>query len=462
MLSGWGMVDSISRIRQLIAESKVFEAQRLIQAQLTLNETQGRGELLNLYLELLEQQESPLPVELLLECCDLNPNSHWLNKLIELNPVKFKVRILKEQIKIAEKKGQFEELHKLLGQYHLHLYEKKLPRLDNEIQLIEDRYFKGDFQLKLGAVALTLMRGDIGVAEIQLKELILSCVERSSPKGTKEKLKLLSGVLGAAHDKKYLILYLSYCTLAHSGISSPQDFKKLAELVIYFDDFKMQVLLMSLLVDCGLGDHASLYAVDVKANKDYDFVYLDKFFPHLKFFFLNKKKQVPEFKEPSSEVIDLTFEKLPVKKTREEFIPEDTQEQEGLLISTLKLEDYTVTELLELSISFLQSLFPKASAYAANKALASTQDPLTVLKASYLKATALLMSGDYRGVIDVTYSALELSRTKDDVLSFLYLQADVYSKLGQSAKSKAVLEKIVAIDSNYRMTRERLQRLDEI
>jgi DNA invertase Pin-like site-specific DNA recombinase len=52
--------------------------------------------------------------------------------------------------------------------------------------------------------------------------------------------------------------------------------------------------------------------------------------------------------------------------------------------------------------------------------------------------------------------------TKEDVLSFLYVQAELFQKLGENKTAKSILQKIQNIDADYRLTKERLIRLNEI
>jgi hypothetical protein len=51
---------------------------------------------------------------------------------------------------------------------------------------------------------------------------------------------------------------------------------------------------------------------------------------------------------------------------------------------------------------------------------------------------------------------------KNDILSFLYAQAEAYIGLGEKDKAKVVLTKVVSIDHQYRMARERLEKIDEV
>jgi tetratricopeptide (TPR) repeat protein len=81
------------------------------------------------------------------------------------------------------------------------------------------------------------------------------------------------------------------------------------------------------------------------------------------------------------------------------------------------------------------------------------------LKAAYLALTALLQSGDYRKALDLALESMKLVSTTDDLLSFLYCEAEAWLRLNKKNEARQVLNKILSIDSDYRMTRERLEQL---
>jgi tetratricopeptide (TPR) repeat protein len=90
------------------------------------------------------------------------------------------------------------------------------------------------------------------------------------------------------------------------------------------------------------------------------------------------------------------------------------------------------------------------------------KDNRNYLKACYLKGSALFRLADFRGVLDLSLEALNKAESKDDILSFMYLQAESYLQMGKKLEAKKVLTQILSIDSNYRLTRYRLEGLNEI
>ncbi len=449
-----------------MAESKFFEVQCEVHTQLSLNQSNHRIELIELYLESMVAQNKQPTADLVLELTehyltqDLSKAITWIEKLNALDQKKHFRRVQFIKIQIAEKHGQLKELYNLISDFQLYLYQVNVPSFPDLIRSYSEKYFRGDFHLKLQALALYLNLGDFSKAEIIVKELILSCVERSSPKGTKEKLTSLYNVLAVEHSG-ILEVYSNFCRLSIEGLSEKKDYKKLAEMIIYFDDFRLQVLTLDLLFTLGLKNEALSYVDVVKENDDYDYVYLDKFFSYLKPYFFKKRVVKQEEKDAKFE-IDLKISESFKETTRSEFAKEDPLEEEKLLEHVLKYQDYSANELCEIAVSFLQSEFPKAALSASDLALSKSLDDVSYLKACYLKLTALLQLNDFRAALDVSLMALGKAQNQDDVLSFMYGQAEAYLKLKEIKSAKSILKKIVSIDSGYRMARERLDKINEI
>jgi multidrug resistance efflux pump len=70
--------------------------------------------------------------------------------------------------------------------------------------------------------------------------------------------------------------------------------------------------------------------------------------------------------------------------------------------------------------------------------------------------------GDYRAALDTAYEALTQAKTENDILSFLYAQAEAHINLHESKQAKSLLKKVLSIDKNYRLAKEKLETLDEI
>jgi tetratricopeptide (TPR) repeat protein len=302
---------------------------------------------------------------------------------------------------------------------------------------------------------------DIAAAEEMTKQLIISTVERSSPKGIAPKLMSVGEVLRSGQNKAHLEILQNFCVISANGISEKTDYKRLVEMTIYFNDFKFQVLLLDLFKKLGLTSEVENYATVVRENTDYNFVYLDKFFPHLKSLFVQPVKP----KEKSKEILPEPDLKLYEKYKPTITLSEDENENsddEQQFFHLLKYQTYSTSELCDLAVSFLQSEMPRVALRASEMGIQSSANNQEFLKASYLKLTCQLKLKDYRAAVDTCFVALEKAATRDDILSFMYGQAEAYIRLNQRRQAKAVLSKIVSIDAKYRLAKERLDQLNEI
>lgn len=463
------MVDIISRIQQLMAESRYVEAQK--EAEISLSETSNSNNsmLLELYFQSLLAQSRPLPSPRLIDFLELivphqiEKSLNWISYFTEKDLSHFKGRLLLVRIQLAEARGLTEELYRLLNEFQIYQFEKNVPFIPELIQKLIQKYFSGDFHLKLQLLALNLKRKDLVSAENLIKEMILSCIEKSSPKGTKEKLSSLVDILDSSETLYHLEVYKSFCHFMVEGVGDKKELKKVIELIIYMDDFKMQSLLLDLLHKGNLKEVAEDYANVLKNHKDYSYVYFDKFLPHLKIYFFQRSQKSAKEEVTSGETIDLKVEKFQLPIVAQPDIQDvENLDEEILLANLLRYQSFQGKELLDISVSFLQSDFPRAALKAANLALEKSADEDGILKASYLKVMCLFKLGDYRAALDVSLSALSISKTENDILSFLYSQAEAHLRLKENKQAKAVLKRIISIDSGYRLARERLERLNEI
>ena len=459
------MVESISILRQLLAESKFVEAQK--ETEFILNQSNGSesAELYEIYFESLKSQSKPIPEEMLLSFIEkLIPQKtddaqRWLENISKPTSKNFQQYLL-IKIRIADLKGRTEELYNLISQYQVLRFESRTPSLPSFVQNLVTKYFPHDFHIQLQRLALDMMRMDLVASESLIKQLILSCYEKSSPRGTKEKLNALYEILSASEKVYHLEVYKNFCQIMSQGISDKKEYKKVVEFIIYVEDFRFQALILNFLVNERLPEVAQDYSLSVKNNSDYSYVYFDKYFPHLKTFFFQKAKS-KEVKVAPQESIDLKVGKSYPTPIIDEMMAE-VSEEEVLLSHMIKHQSYSTDELLDVAVSFVQSEFYYAALKASEMALDKTTDNNLKLKAYYLKVTSLLKTGDYRSALDSSLIALSLSTTENDVLSFMYSQAEAHLRLKEYPSAKKVLKKIISIDSEYRLAKERLDRLNAI
>jgi hypothetical protein len=461
-------VDLISVIRQMMAESNLYEAQKTAEMNLSTNSSISREHILPLYLEILALQHKKLPEDMVIEAAeivlghDLKESIRWLEKLDRKTRPQNYLRIQLLKIRIAESKGRLGELYALTTELRTYLHAKQVPAKLEKLHELELKYFKNDFQLKLKGLALTLTLGDVNKAEIETRDLIYSCVEKASPKGTSEKLLAIAEVINVQNKKCQLEMYQNYCRLSANGFKEKSDYKKIIEIIIYFDDFRFQVLILDLLFKMNLGDFLVEYIQEIRSHSSYDFVYIEKYFGHLKKYFVPIAKKMDQDEEDMDVLVSEYELERPIAPTELDMIlPEPLNEDEILIISSLKFHDYSAEQLIELAVSFLQSRFFKAASEAATRAMENGSNN-EYLKACYLKAISLFNLTDYRAVLDLSLNAISRSERQDDILSFLYLQAEAYSKIGLIKEARISLLKILAIDGEYRLSRKRLESLDEI
>jgi tetratricopeptide (TPR) repeat protein len=457
------MVESISKIQQLMAESRFVEVQKLCESEV-MQSNSVQPELLELYFESLLAQSKLLPHELVLTFIekmiptDPDKAQRWLG---ELKLSEQSLRIINIKISLAEKKGRTEHLNRLISDYQILRFQTKAPILSENILQLTQKYFKNDFQLQLQRLALDLMRMDLVRAEEEIKGLILSCFERSSSRGTREKLQRLLEVLQTAERLFYLEVYKTLCIFLIDGIQDKKDYKKTIELIIFFEDFRLQVLLMDLMWKAELNEICEEYAGVIRKNQDYSYVYFDKYFPHLKSLFYKKQETSEKEQSPYLSPDDLKsteFSHAPIEVEQTEKITED----ELLLSNILRHQSFSGSELLEIAVSFLQSEFYLAGLKASEMAFEASVEDKDRLKSSYLKVFCLLKLGDFRAALDCSMEAIKTASTQNDVLSFLYAQAEAYIKLKDFISARAILKKIITIDSGYRLARERLDKLNAI
>lgn len=459
------MVDSILRIQQLMAESRFVEAQNEAEIQLNLIKGSETIELIEIYFQTLEAQGKQLSAELLLvliEKClpdKIQKARTWLERLDKINH-KNKQKILLIKIQIAESLGKTEALYQLVSEYQVNCYENNYPVVNEYVEKISKKYFSDDFQITLQKLALTLLRLDLKEADVICKNLILSCFEKANSRGKTDRLQSIADVLSGVERIYHLDLYRTFCLIMAKGIQEKKDLKKVIELVIYFEDIRLQAIILSFFKEKGMDQIAEIYALEVSKNKDFNFLYFEKYFPNCKQYFLKTKKNEELIKKEEIKIDLKLTEEIP--KIIFENIENEISNEELVLVSVLKYNNLTANELVELAVSFLQSDYYMAGLKAADLANNLATENKMKLKATYLQISCLLKLGDNRAVLDRSIEALKISETENDFLSFLYCRAEALIKLYHTKEAKSVLKQILKIDQNYRLAKERLERLDAI
>ena len=448
-------------IRQMMAELKFLEVQKILEVKLLEKNAESRPELIAIFLQCLEAQNKSLPAEFVLERLESLVDEDVDRAFQEISRLPHDQRFFKRtefiKAKIYSKLGFILELKKTLIGYYLFLIENRIPSRSSFIDSLADKYFKNDFQINLQLLTLSLMTHDLERSEKIIHGLMFNSLERVSQKGIKEKMGALEIILSPYAESGPLSLYRNLIVLMGQGIRAKSDYKRLVESIIYFSSFKVQTLILGFLDRENLKDAAQEYAQVIKGHPDYDFVYFDKFFPQLKSYFFVKKKIV-EVPEPKIEIDLKLFEPKFNSSIESDF--EDQEDHD--LDYALKFQDYSIDQLLDLTVSFIQCDLLSTALKAVNLVFKKELSSEDFLKACYLKLTCLLRLKDYRGALDVSLIALDKASRQNDLLSFLYTQAEALIHLEKKKDAVRVLKKILTLDPHYRLTQERLARLDEI
>jgi hypothetical protein len=460
------MVESLIKIQQLMAESRFVEAQRLIEGHLIDKNFVGSNELMTVYFECLLSQQKKIPEELLLIHVDkiiekdFESAHRWISFIDQSNKKIVQSRILLE-IRIAEKQGLNTRLYELIEKIlklRIQNYQTEIPKLISEFVA---KFFPNDLDIKLLMLSGDLLSLNLVRSEEKIRELILFCFETSSRRGLNEKLKRMIDFLSSTGKIYHLELYKSLLSLMLNGLKEKKDFKRLIEIIIYFDDVKLQLVVLHLLDQLNLENITKNYSFEIKKNKEFSLVYVSKYFPELKKYFvterLNKKLQ----SDIDEMTIDLSLEKSNKRIAKEEK-EHIISSEERMVPHLVEIQNYSIDQLLDLSVSLYQSEFYYASAEVAQMASKNSTNNVDLLKSKYLKITSLFHLRDYRAIIDESLEALKKAETQNDILSFLYTMAEGHIRLGENRAAVGILKKIIHIDDQYRLAKLKLEELDAI
>jgi tetratricopeptide (TPR) repeat protein len=309
-------------------------------------------------------------------------------------------------------------------------------------------------------LAINLQLSNLDLVEKNIKNIFISSFEKRNIRSRDVQIKSLGEFLEANENKAHIEIYQNFCLLWSFGLKDKKDLKKIIEMIIYFDEFKFQVMILALIDRLGIEEVAREFAVSVKSNKEYQYPYFDKYFKNLKKYFYQK----PNVNEEVSS-LSQNFESIEVSKkytNQIQFSEIDFEEEHDENYGILKHGEFGFNDVCELATAYIQSDLPRGVVKASQEAIRISVTDAEYLKASYLKLTGLMLSKDYRAAIDVCYEALEKANSENDILSFLYSKAEAHLKLGERKVAQEILVKILKINGQYRMAKERLNTLNEV
>jgi hypothetical protein len=447
----------------MMAEQKINDAESLIELQLTLN-AHPRKEFLEIYNEIFLIKNKKFPPKLLLELVTFKINEGQMEFVLRLlkglDEEGYYLTKIKLEIQTYEMMGQFHNMYKKISDYLIQQFEKKRPQVDDFILKSIDKYFKNDFGLKLILLSLNISKDDVENSEKITKELIISIFECHHSRSIREKLDSVQEILKTGTRKTRLEIYESICLILPKKNLERNEYKKIIEMIIYFDDFEFKVLVLYVLDRCKLSSLAEAYSKLISKNSKYNFVYLDKFFPHLKKYFFQENLNLLK-NRTEEEKVDLVIEEQIKPSWILEKVDFSDKDHEHEIRQILKLSSFSMDQLYDLAISFIQIEMPLIALIVVDEVLIKIPKSEIKLRYLYLKTFCLLQLKDFRNVVDTCFEAIEISSNEKDILSFLYSQAEAFAQLGESHHAKKNLGKIITIDENYRLAKERLKILNE-
>lgn len=454
------MVEQIEKIRLMMAEQRYIEAQQLVEQTMLMHKS---DQLLGLYIEIHQLQDSLLPysetVAFVKTIQEQDPHRS-LDLLFKLKAQTIEVKLL--EMNLYARLGALDELYKSISNFYLYLYERKIPRIFVEVQNLRRKFFTKDFKLELQEIAVEADRGWTNDLENRINHVIQECFQSYNVKNRLEKIQQIHQVVEAFPFTNSSRIIAALLKLYLEGVKGPKDYKKLIELVLYFEEISMKAIVLNLLDKLELQSAAASYADSFKLNADYNFVLFEKYYPHLKKYFVTAKKEsVQDFLQTTE--IDLTLSK-DIEDNDEEDVIHDMDEtnSDSDILENLKHLEYDLTGWLNLSVGFLQSDFPKSAHFCAQRVRQMAMTDEDFLKGSYLATHALMKSQDYRLALDYCYEAIERSTLETDMLSFSYLEAELLIQLGEKKAAKIVISEIQKIDADFRLSSKMQKRLDEI
>ncbi len=458
------MVDLISSIRQMMAENKFIEAEKIAEINLKQQSSQQRNELIKVYLETLNLQNKTIPENLVLELLesDFTEYPSWEKHLEKkLNSHTLKKSIIK--MKYLDSKG---DLFLLLGEIKKIkqiLIENNKPILNEYITGLQEKYFKDDFELKIFDLVLTFLQGNLEKVEIQILNLFSYLNTKKDIKDVEKKFNLLGSIIEAQEEKKQIEIFQSYCFLRSKGIQEKKDFKKIIEILLLAQNQEMRLHVLKLLDHLSLIEIAKDYANYLRDTTRIKVVSVLKYDASLKKYFINEKINSREEIEKDTVNGDLSVikESTSELKNMDDHSEQTITEEESVIVKSLKHQDLNNEGLVNLGIGFLQSEFFYAAKECGMLVLKNAQNEKDRLNAFTLLTESLFRLKDYRMVLNYGIEGLALAQKEEEILALLYLISESYFFLNKRDEAKISFNKIKSIRANYRNTLGRLQEMNE-
>lgn len=385
----------------------------------------------------------------------------WTNK----HPSFESALLYKWRLQLLEQRGMLANLKETLKAFGMFILKHRYWPLMESFKKYHEKYFKEDQDFIFVLILHQTQTFQFDQIEKQLTLFVENQLIRSkkTPK-TKDDIELLITILDQIQVKGKLDIWKSFLMLQNQSNFDEGLIKKIIEMVIYFDHFGIQLLILRSLHHFGQYEIAQSLADALKASSNYDFVMIEKYFPHdLKSYFIKKRQieSAPFLSELSPEdlKLDINYKK---NKSREEEEAHLLTEEESLIISGIKHQELSFDQSLDLMISMLQMNLPLAARAIAFKINKESVEAELKLKLNYLLLRVYYELKDYRAGIDIALDSLSIAKSGEDILAFMYAEADFHFHLGELNQAKLIYENIISLVGNYRMAFERLKEINEI
>lgn len=471
MPQGRGNVELFKSVRLMMAEGRFIQAERTLLDYSLQHEEQLSIDFFHELFEVRRLRGSDFPFSELHSYFKKLADKNKFQEINELltwwtdkNPSFESVDLYQWKLRLAEIKGHLqgiEENLKSLGM--LILSHKYWPHIELYKSYYE-RYFKNNYDLVFVLILYHLQTHQFDELEKIFYQFVNDQIIKSKRTAKiDDDIDLILTLLNQSSSKGFLEVWKSFFHFLQVDDFDDVEIKKIIETFIYFDSQEMQLVLLRRLHQWGQTELVAEFAQTIKKMKSYDFVMIEKYFSHdLKgYFFQKKKEQKTEFKSLLS-VDDLKLEsKYDRDEDKEESERHLLSEEESLIISGLKYQQFSLDQGLDLMVSMIQMNFPLAAREIGLRFRSANLEDSDRLKLNYLLLQIFHYLKDYRAGLDVALDSLSIASTAEDILAFTYAEADFYFMLGEKQRAKTLYLSILNLVGNYRMTKQRLKELDE-
>src|SRR5690606_32159582 len=113
-----------------------------------------------------------------------------------------------------------------ISDFYLFLFERKIPRVFDEVISLRKKYLQNDFNLELKELALSFDRGWSQDLEKEIQKIIKDCFQKFNLKNKADRLLKLEKILASNHTNNAAKIYHHLVELYNHGVGDSSDYKK--------------------------------------------------------------------------------------------------------------------------------------------------------------------------------------------------------------------------------------------